>query len=146
MDDLAAWLTAQLDAVERAASAATPGPWRHDPTKHHRMPGTVMFSEAVFAGAAGDDATCIAETGESDDPQSMRDAEHIALHDPARVLAEVKAKRLMLAEILPKLKWADDVSDSEYGDRTDSAGDFLRLLALPFADRDGYLPEWAPDE
>jgi hypothetical protein len=104
----------QLDEDERVAQAATTGPWRYDPTQHHREPGTVRFSEGVFTGPAGRDATCVAITGETDDPQSMADAAHIARHDPARVLAEVErgrrdiaAKRRILAEHRPVL--ADDV-------------------------------------
>src|SRR5687767_7508448 len=70
VDDLIAFLRARLDEDEQAARAATPGPWRHNPNKHWRKPGTSWFEEAVFAGPPGEDATCIAGTGETDDPQS----------------------------------------------------------------------------
>lgn len=71
-------------------------------------------------------------------------AEHIAAHDPARVLREIEAKRRILAaherEPMPK------------GDSADCAQCWgavwpcstLRLLALPFADRPGYQEGWAP--
>ena len=90
------FLTARLAEDEQDAVAATVGPWRHSPDKHWRKPGTTWFEEAVFAGPAGDGATCVAGTGETDDPQSMADARHIARHDPARVLREVEAKRRIL--------------------------------------------------
>ncbi|HEX7993700.1 MAG TPA: DUF6221 family protein [Streptosporangiaceae bacterium] len=96
--DIVAFLRARLDEIEAAARAATPGPWRHNPDKHWRKPGTSWFEEAVFAGPPGPDAICVAGTGESDDEQSMRDAEHIARHDPARVLREVEAKRRIMCE------------------------------------------------
>jgi hypothetical protein len=68
---------------------------------------------------------------------------------PARVLAECAVKRAIVAEhwVSPGRANAcgtclrDDVLD-------DVLQDFpcctLRLLALPYADRPGYLPEWAP--
>ena len=82
MSDLVAFLNARLDEDEAAARAASPGPWRYNSRKHHREPGTARFSEAVFAGPPGEDALCVTTTGESDDPQSMLDATHIARHDP----------------------------------------------------------------
>jgi hypothetical protein len=93
---LLVWLEERLAEAERIARAATPGPWRWNPEKHWRKPGTSWFEEAVFAGEAGASATCVAGTGETDDPQSMADAQHIALHDPAAVLALVEAHRMLL--------------------------------------------------
>ncbi len=97
-DPWTAFITARLDEDEQTARAATPGPWRHNPDKHWRKPGTAWFEEAVFAGPAGADATCVAGTGESDDRQSMADADHIARHGPARVLREVETLRAILAD------------------------------------------------
>jgi hypothetical protein len=93
-----AFLRARFDEEERTARSATPGPWRHDPQKHWRKPGTSWFEEAVFAGPAGEEAVCVAGTGETDDPQSMADAAHIARHDPARVLAEIEIDRELLRQ------------------------------------------------
>jgi len=95
------FIAARLAEKETAALAATPGPWRHNPNRHWHRPGTAGFEESVFAGPAGAVATSVAGTGPSDDPQSMSDAHHIALHDPARVLREVAAKRAILALHLP---------------------------------------------
>jgi hypothetical protein len=137
MDDLIEFLRAQLDEDERVAREATTGPWRHNPDKHWRKPGTSWFEEAVFAGPAGADATCVAGTGETDDPQSMADAEHIARWDPVRVLARVAADRRIL-----ELHSSPDPS-------CDACGwiqpcETVRLLALPYADKEGYRPEWRP--
>jgi hypothetical protein len=139
MDDLVTWLRAQLDDDERVALAATAGPWRHDATKHWRKPGTTWFEESVFAGPAGADATCVAGTGEADDPQSMADARHIARWDPARVLAEVEAKRRIV-------DWLVDCADKAlHGDWWNlEVDDAFKAIALPYAARPGYREEWRP--
>lgn len=62
---------------------------------------------------------------------------HIVYWDPARVLAEMRVRRLVLAEVERGLR--DDPTSE-----TDSW--MLRLLALPDADHPGYRPEWRPRE
>lgn len=148
MDELIAFVRAQLDEDERVARAASAGPWRYDPTQHHREPGTVRFSEGVFTGPAGRDAICIATTGETDDPQSMVDAEHIARWDSARVLAEVEAKRRVLdeyaeADHLQQVGWEnDEPSKYEYMAREEALGKVVKLLAQAYAGRPGWREEW----
>lgn len=143
MNELVEFLRARLDEDDRAARAATAGPWRHSSDKHHHEPGTPRFSEAVFAGAAGKAATCVATTGETDDPQSMADAAYIARQDPARVLREVEAKRTILAMHAPSER-------TEYGAQVCSRCsdlspcDTLRLLALPYSDHPDYDESWRP--
>lgn len=93
--------------LERAAihlaalsNDATPGPWRYNPSKHHRQPGTVCFSEAVFAGPAGTQAICVATTGETDDVPSQSDAAWIATVNPAvarPLFTWLKNEAMMLA-------------------------------------------------
>jgi hypothetical protein len=98
MEDLALlldWLRGQLDDDERAARAATPGPWGYDPRTEFPMPDGAKL-EFVHAGTTPD-LRGIAATGPSNDPQSMADAGHIARHDPEHVLADVAAKRALLA-------------------------------------------------
>ena len=66
------------------------------------------------------------------------DTRHIARWDPARVLAEVDAKRRILA-------W---LADAELSDGTTWSFDgdgLLRLLAQPYAGRDGWREEWRLD-
>jgi hypothetical protein len=76
------------------------------------------------------------------------DAGHIVRHDPARVLARVRANRRII-----------DVHESYggYGEHCQTchqhdnlAGDpwpceTLRLLAAPYGEHPGYRPEWRPD-
>lgn len=78
---------------------------------------------------------------------SARDcAEHIALHDPARVLAEVESKRRLLDEIVPKVESYWNAVSSEWGCEYDDPDgeDVLKLLALPYASHKDYREEWRP--
>lgn len=78
------------------------------------------------------------------------DAEHLARHDPARVLREVEAKRRLLA--------AHDIQrePSDFEGRkyvviwcaTCGEPGFclsVKLLAAPYADHADFRPEWSPD-
>jgi hypothetical protein len=95
-DDLVTRLLAAIEETERVAQAATPGPWRYNPNKHWHKPGTCWFEEAVFTGPAGKDAVCIAGTGETDHPEAMARAAHIAHNDPAAVLRRCNADRYIV--------------------------------------------------
>lgn len=93
---------------------------------------------------------------------------HADRHDPARVLAEVDAKRRILDDILAETHlvieedcWftcgaATEERDGGHtcsegkGDRCDCGRDArverrLRLLALLYAEHPDYRPEWAPE-
>lgn len=105
MDDVVRQILAAIEEAEQDARAATQGPWRHTPEKHWRKPGTAWCEEAVFAGPAGADAVCVAGTGNSDDPQSMADAVHIARHDPDAVLRRCAADREIVE--LHGIVWRD---------------------------------------
>ncbi len=169
---LTEFLTARLDEDAVAAQAAFPGPWRHDPGKEWFVDSDKLRAaragvrqsggeEAVLAGHAL--VVGVAATGPSDDPQSMADAEHIARHDPARVLADVEAKRRIVALHEPKTStWPKAHGMEPYVERTctecgtgrqepGDPADFwptdwpcptLRMLALPFADHPQFRAEW----
>ena len=69
-------------------------------------------------------------------------AAHIALHDPARVLAECEAKRAIVADRDRIDRSADgDEWSMGYSDANYSA---LHALAAVYADHPDYLPEWKP--
>lgn len=70
--------------------------------------------------------------------------DHIARHDPARVLAEVDAKRRILAEVYPEVAKAEELIQEEWHSGGNADGDLLRLLALPYADHPDYRQEWRP--
>lgn len=126
MDDLVTWLRAQVDDDERVAREAGGDRWRadHDDLTAH------ILDERGWSVAYQD---------------SLNDqqAEHVARWDPARVLAEVDTKRRILDQCVEMLR-----VDSSYGGSTDpdvldpAAWNVLRLLALPYAGRDGWREEW----
>jgi hypothetical protein len=138
MTDLVTWLRAQLDDDERVARAAADygDAWRAGdpgvyPSNESQHPGPIV------GGVWGD----------------LEDqyAEHIARWDPARVLAEVAAKRVILEKVVPEADGLDVQVEGEFGvgvrDEAEDPylGDTLvRLLAVPYANRPGYLAEWAP--
>lgn len=132
--DLVDWLRARLDDDEQVARAATPGPWRVNAITRIVTDAEVANPEVVAGSRWG----C-----EGDVFRTDADAVHIARHDPARVLAEVAAKRRILNELLPQLRANDECVTSQWDADSDTAGDLLRLLALPYADHPDYDPDWA---
>jgi hypothetical protein len=70
---------------------------------------------------------------ETADVNIMTVGAHVYRWTPKRVLAEVDAKRRILDEII-------ELHERE-GRYTEG---FLAALALPYADRPGYLQEWRP--
>lgn len=71
--------------------------------------------------------------------ESAERARHIALHDPARVLAECEAKR-RIAEMHREGIDADCVLDCD--DHMYGPCNTLRALALPFAEHPDYDEAW----
>lgn len=123
--DLVEFLTARLDEDERTAAAARGRLWRHDGAggPHSIGPAyaTVTFEPSAFSHEQGQHVCGSA---------LVSDAAHIARHDPARVLAEVAAKRRIVED-------ARQVP-------TISMRHVLRLLALPYAEHPEYSADWAP--
>lgn len=64
-------------------------------------------------------------------------AAHIARHDPARILAEVSAKRALLEMVL-----ADQNTNG--GKNSSQWNQVMRLLALPYRGHPQYRKSWAP--
>jgi len=131
VDDLVEWLRAQLDEDERIARAAARegGPaWQYD-------------GHAVLTRREGD----LVAVG-SQDFLELERGNHIAAHDPARVLRETAAKRRMV-EAYERTSHGertaphDDMRDVARA-KVDSWRFALRLLALSYGDRSGYREEW----
>jgi len=80
-------------------------------------------------------------------------AEHIVHHDPARVLAEVKAKRAIvqahqkfgLEAALVEHKGYDALNYHRNQAMAHALNVVLRYLALPYADHPDYDPAWRVD-
>lgn len=123
--DLSTFLLARLDEDEQIARAAT------------------GWATGWTVDAAPDGTWYIDPGHQRDDTGNVRaraDADHIARHDPARVLAEVEAKRQIVAPHrgTHRCEWGDVTMDNQCTAR------LLRLLALPYADHPDYLAEWKP--
>ena len=133
IDELVAWLRAQIDEDE------------------------------ALAREAGGDSWVAVDLAFVDDPngrQIVRDEcmtpgvqAHIARHDPARVLREVEAKRGIVELHSDRDHFCGIGSIERDGYTWHEAGEkrradipclTLRLLALPYADRPGYREEWRP--
>lgn len=153
--DFVQWLTAQLDADEQTARAATKGPWR----AHDTHLGQYGYAATILSGEGNDTDLRAWLPSMSNEPWDEKrnvwaDAEFIAEHDPARVLREVDGKRQLLALHSPSdmgsFVLGDDEDDDSPACRT--CGDLtvqfpcwtLRLLASVYAGRDGYQEGWAP--
>lgn len=122
--ELIEWLRAQYDEDERVARKATHGgtPWRVD--------GANIVGRSWQASESSTETLVVRHTW----PQ---EAEHIVRWDPNRALDEIDAKRRILDEVItPAL--TDDPTD-------ETARHLLRLSALPYANRPGYLDTWRPD-
>lgn len=154
---LVEWLTAILDEDERVARAAIVlpgrvGEWevRRFSPRARLLPSVFMKGEIYHVVTEVDDDT----------------AQHIALHDPAAVLADIAAKRAILA-LHRRLGEVEDEGDMTYplaanscaccgsgdhwsyreGERADNDPTWapcstLRLLASAYAHRDGFDPSW----
>ena len=158
MNDLIEFLRARLDEDERVARAATPGPWRHNPGKQWLGPDAfeaydlAKGEEFVGHGGPSPFTGCVAATGPASHPQSMADARHIALHDPARVLREVEAKRRILdmweSPEAAKHPGGVDGRDPDEQMRdvavADAIDEVVRLLALGYSDHPDYQESWRP--
>jgi hypothetical protein len=164
MTDLVAFVRACLDEDERVARAATPGPWRWEEPSGEEWP---TYDESLVSDgkmerfSEGDEYPASVLVGWGYDASGIEanqaDRDHIARHDPARVLAEVAAKRAILerhhrrdSEDDYPQHWGVDSScvgchagyDEEPWTKDISECPELRDLAQPFAGRPGWREEW----
>lgn len=123
MTTLTEFLTARLDEDEADAREADgeatwrdEGTWYLEGVNHSVVgPGEVAFTHPEFVG-------------------------HIARHDPARVLAEVTAKRRIV-----ELHEDNARSAGVFGTQEEDASvETLRLLASVYADHPDYDEAWLP--
>ena len=146
--DLVQWIREQLgiDAARAMGAAEEDGPsWRYD----GRVVVTRRDGDLVAVG--------------SQDFMELERGKHIAAHDPARGLREVEAKREIVARYVAAAQATEDLKalrerlqaqrrdvlmtdlDLESAvHKRDELREVVRLLALPYADRDGYQEAWRP--
>jgi hypothetical protein len=134
MEALVQFLRARLDEDEALAHEAPPGPWHIgnavDPTQPcnvHTFPSARLVADGL----------------------NWLAAEHIAHHHPARVLAEVEAKRRIVqalesAEVsLRNTKPGKEPHELMTG-AANSLQAAVRMLAAAYADHPHYREEWRP--
>lgn len=137
MDDLVTWLRAQLDDDEQVARDApgpawaaaieregSPGNWRGIKAELVTLPPTKL-DDSLSVGAELLRGT------------SWRVTQHATRWDPARVLAEIAAKRRILDLCTPELD--EGTSGARISRLT------IHTLAQPYADLPEFLPEWRLD-
>lgn len=155
MDDLLEFLATRLDEDEQIANAVEDnsapwnGVWRADGNEALRT-----YNGHVL--------TYVREHGRSFKPGLVN---HWVRHDPAHVLAEVGAKRRILAFYVATKKINDDsgaaIETAATANEVPSKDVLrnwsqtrteltvlegpIRCLALPYADHPDYRTEWAPD-
>lgn len=143
MNGVETWLRARLDEDERAAREALvdgpPSPWS-------------LEGDQPYPNVTGADGDTVIDTQSGFAPPTRSVLVHIALWHPARVLAEIEAKRRILAEIVEEANALDSMVDhdrrigSRDHDTEPYLGDALvRLLAEMYADEPGYDPTWKLD-
>lgn len=129
MDDLAQWYGEQLDQDERVARRATVrqpggGEWVYDGENVQAASGLGVGSRIVPVHG-----------------------EHVAEHDPARVLRDIDANRQVLAMARARI---EEAASSDYLVNGPARmalvvmEPVLRSLASAYADRPGYREEWRP--
>lgn len=180
MSGLTDFLLARIAEDEAVAQAATTGPWRWDGAFEgdpgyatqwgHEGPDLVSAATSEHAGIEGPADVVLMSWGHDADGLSVtrQDGDHIARHDPARVLAECEAKRRIVEMHCEGGSLRGPVTDNKFycceicgpheWPMTDAPpyawvpepnGDFwpcetLRILASVYADRPDYREEWRP--
>jgi hypothetical protein len=148
-DDLVQWLRKQLDDDERTALA-----WPADQRSWEEYGDRrISYASGASEGVSAVNVKANAPLG-WERIYVKRDgiglAHHVAEHDPSRVLREVEAKRRIIALCEPPIVDITGPGDTERqyvpGEGEPWGAEVLRLLALPYADRPGYRPEWRPDD
>lgn len=156
-EDIAAFIRAQLDAeAEEARAVRVPPDWHQGPGDDPEWTNDemVLMWPPEFHTRYEEDKHWRGLTVEG-----VELAAFIARRDPARALAEVDAKRRVLARHQPYDAsyyggYRDpDEDEDERGPHCRTCGDMttrwpcgtLRDIAAVYREHPGYRPEWAPD-
>lgn len=127
MSELVEWLLAVLEEHERVARAASPGPWRPNAEQDQVV--------------AVDDIT-VCEGFALSNNQVRNTVQHIAMHDPTAVLADIASKRALcrLLQEHDRLSGVHPACDDLHGEALERA---VRVIATAYAHSPGYRDTWA---
>ncbi|MFK0062642.1 DUF6221 family protein [Streptomyces werraensis] len=132
------WLGAQLDEDERIARAAC---WDEQSDVWTARPpqGTyAQYEQYTVVDYCGDGVVIVRPQNADDDGVGR----HVAEHDPARVLREIHAKRLIIEQ---HERYAAERRRMMGGwDPQSDDSPILAALASVYADRPGYKESWRP--
>lgn len=146
------FLLARIAEDEAVALGATQGPWEAQPADGYNPAalGSRTDSADVAVAGSGDEYgpeyVCLDRDGIGS--TTMPNAEHIARHDPARVLAECKAKRRVVERLRPAMITMPDGAVLSLMDPSEArAVEFMHRvivtsLAQPYADHPDFDPAW----
>lgn len=126
MGDLARWLGEQLNTDTARATAARghgEGRWRTD---------TGGYNTGRVEDERGE--TVVYDEG----APLPEEAAHIAEWDPARVLAEISAKRQLVQLLAETIEARENYKGPDFYEGVAACERALKLLALPYVDRPGY--------
>jgi hypothetical protein len=142
-DSLVSWLRVQLDLDAQTAKTATPGPWFVQRRTWGGWSGGRTWPGVWINNDAADPESGWVVAYDGGPPASMvggEDAAHIALWDPARVLADIDSKRQLVTsfESVKSDPWTYDEMAEDVAERA------LKMLALPYAERPGFQESWRP--
>ncbi len=130
MDDLIAWLRAQLAEDEYRYIGAGRIAWL---TLRDRETGRMDYT-TVASATITDDAWIV------DGKEETRDAVVQVVFDEREALADIEAKRRILDEAEYRLRHYIGT-----GAQVAFEWQTVRLLAYPYRNRPGYRPEWSPE-
>lgn len=135
MSEIADFIEAQYRRIEQAAMLMA----------EYYAPPWEVYDRGWMARVYGDrepfwEVTRLEQWGgmEQGTPDLGSIIEHIALHDPSRVLADIESKR----EILKRHDPVDPCDEHDASFKTIPC-ETVRLLAAPFSGEPGYKQEWA---
>lgn len=127
--DIGEFLTARYDEEQQLAEAAVPGPWHIELLGGKGYPQRISNARAIVIGQT--------YTNPAYPPVN---AEHMVYWDPARVLADIAAKRALLAYLV---RLAEVILDNNLWSLEGESDHGLRLLAAPYATHPDYDPAWS---
>ncbi|ONK09453.1 DUF6221 family protein [Streptomyces sp. MP131-18] len=143
MDDLIAFLRARLDEDEAVARAAGAESWS-------AMTEETPDGENIYYTVETRKPPRAVVESLATGPSAEARIDHMGRHDPARVLAEVDAKR-RIAKLYEDHERLDRETFEVEGQHARSLSslraaywDACRHLALPYADHPDYRQEWTP--
>lgn len=132
-NELVRWLREQLDEDERTARAAC---WDEQPDVWTARPPQGRHERYTVVDYLGDGVVVV--TPENADADGV--GQHIARHDPARVLRETEAKRQIIEQ---HERYAAERRRMMGGwDPQSDDSPILAALASVYVDRPGYREEW----